>query len=98
MFKKGGVQSRIYLGSILEKDIKDLDSREAYKYLGIEKKHNVQHKNEREKLKKEYLRRLRSVLGTELQGIKLEHLDHWQYQHLDAVLELLTGAKKKCKN
>ena len=97
MFKKG-VQSRIYLGSILEKDIKDLDSREAYKYLGIEKNHNVEHKNEREKLKKEYLRRLRSVLGTELQRIKLEHLDHWQYQHLDTVLELLTGAKKNCKN
>ena len=34
MFKKGRVQSKIYIGSILEKDIKELDPRDAYKYLG----------------------------------------------------------------
>ena len=36
------------------------------KYLGIEESHDIQHKKEKEKLKKEYLRRLRLVLGTEL--------------------------------
>ena len=43
-----------------------LDPRKAYKYLGIEESFDIQHKNEKEKLKKEYLRRLRLVLGTEL--------------------------------
>jgi len=38
----------------------------AYKYLGIEESFDIQQKNEKEKLKKEYLRRLRLVLGTEL--------------------------------
>jgi len=36
------------------------------KYLGIEESFDIQHKTEKEKLKKEYLRRLRLVLGTEL--------------------------------
>jgi len=38
----------------------------AYKYLGVEESHDVHHKNEKEKFKKEYLRRLRLILGTEL--------------------------------
>ena len=49
-----------------EKDIKESDLRKAYKYLGIEESSDIQHKNEKEKLKKEYLRRVRLVLGTEL--------------------------------
>jgi hypothetical protein len=36
----------------------------AYKYLSIEEGYDIQHKNEKEKLKKEYLRRLRLILGT----------------------------------
>jgi hypothetical protein len=39
---------------------------EAYKYLGVEENHNVEHKNEKEKLKKDYVRRLRLILNTEL--------------------------------
>jgi hypothetical protein len=31
----------------------------AYKYLGVEENHNIEHKNEKEKFKKEYVRRLR---------------------------------------
>ena len=59
--------------------MKELDPREAYKYLGIEESFDIQHKNEKEKLKKEYLRRLRLVLGTELvQRMKFKQLDHWQ--------------------
>jgi len=45
-----------------------LDPRKAYKYLGIEENFDVQHKNEKEKLKKEYWMRLRLVLGTELRA------------------------------
>src|SRR5215469_3919361 len=56
--KKGRVQSKIYNESIFEKDIKELDLRKARTYLGIEKSHDIQHKYEKEKLKKEYLRRL----------------------------------------
>jgi len=56
----------MHVGSTFENDIKELDPRKAYKYLGIEESFDIQHKNEREKPKKEYLRRLRLVLGTEL--------------------------------
>jgi hypothetical protein len=35
-------------------------------YLGMEESHNIEHKDEKEKLKKEYLRWLRLVLGTKL--------------------------------
>jgi hypothetical protein len=66
MFKIGRVQSKMHIGNTFEKDIKELDPRKAYKYLGIEESFGIQHKNENEKLKKEYLRRLRLVLGTEL--------------------------------
>jgi len=36
------------------------------KHTSIEQYHDIQQKNEKEKLKKEYLRRMRLVLGTEL--------------------------------
>jgi hypothetical protein len=54
------------IGNTLENDIKELDPRKAYKYLGIQENFDIQHKIEKGKLKKEYLRRLRLVLGTEL--------------------------------
>ena len=64
--KIGRVQSKMHTGNTFENDIKELDPRKAYKYLGIEENFDIQHKNEKEKLKNEYLRRLRLVLGTEL--------------------------------
>jgi hypothetical protein len=64
--KRGRVQSKMHIGNTFENDIKELDLRKAYKYLGIEESFDIQHNNEKEKLKKEYLRRLRLVLGTEL--------------------------------
>jgi hypothetical protein len=60
------VQSKTHKGNTFENDIKELDPRKSYNYLGIEENFDVQHKNEKEKLKKEYLRRLRLVLGIEL--------------------------------
>jgi hypothetical protein len=56
----------MHIRNTFENDIKELDPRKAYNYLGIEENFDIQHKNEKEKLKKEYLRRLRLVLGTEL--------------------------------
>ena len=41
------------MGSTFEKDIKELDPRITYKYLGIEGSHDIGHKNWKEKLKKE---------------------------------------------
>ena len=51
--KRGSVQSKMNVGSTFENDIKELDPRETYKYLGIEESFDIQHKNEKEKLKKE---------------------------------------------
>ena len=65
MFKKRQCPKQ-NVGSIFENDIKELDLRKAYKYLGIEESFDILHKNEKEKLKKKYLKRLRLVLGTEL--------------------------------
>ena len=66
-FKKVGSKAKyIYIGNTFEKDITELDPKDAYLYLGIEDSHDRQHKNGKEKLKKEYLRRLRLVLGTDL--------------------------------
>ena len=56
----------ISMGSAFEKDIKELDPRETSKYLGREESRDIEHKNEKEKLKKIHLRRMRLVLGTEL--------------------------------
>ena len=64
--KIGRVQSKMHIGNTFENDIKELDPRKAYKYLGIEDNFDIQHKNEKVKLMKQYLRRLRLVLGTEL--------------------------------
>jgi len=64
--RRDSVQSKMHVGSTFENDIKELDPRKAYKYLGIEEGFDIQHKNEKEKLKKEYLRRLSLVLSTEL--------------------------------
>jgi hypothetical protein len=56
----------VQIGNTLENDIKELDPRKACKYLGIEENYDIEHKIEKEKLKKKYLRRLRLALGTEL--------------------------------
>ena len=64
--KRGRVQSKMHIENTFENDIKELDPSKAYKCLGIEESFDIQHKNEKETLKKEYLRRLRLVLGTEL--------------------------------
>ena len=96
--KRDRVQSKMHIGNTFENDIKELDPRKACKYLGIEESFDIQHKNEKEKLKKEYLRRLRLVLGTELsEEYKIQAILSLAVAVL-TVLELLTGTKKNCKN
>jgi hypothetical protein len=50
----------------MENKIKELEPVKAYKYLGVEDSHNIEHKNEKENLKKEYVRKVRLILSTEL--------------------------------
>jgi len=57
----GSKAKYIYTGSIFENDIKELDLREVYKYLGTEESHDIQYTN-----KKEKVRRMRLVSDTEL--------------------------------
>ena len=45
--KRFSVQSKMHVGSTFDNDIKDLDPRKAYKYLGIEECFDKQHKNEK---------------------------------------------------
>ncbi|KAI5748311.1 hypothetical protein M8J77_024164 [Diaphorina citri] len=48
--------------------IKALEQHDVYKYLGIDEHDGVQHKKMKTKLRKEYYRRIRCVLKTELNG------------------------------
>jgi hypothetical protein len=64
--KSGKVHRKRHIGNTKENEIKELKSMKAYKYLDVEERHNIKHNNEKEKLKKEYVRRLRSILNTEL--------------------------------
>ena len=64
--KKSIIRRNLYIGNTFEKDIKELDPRKACKCLGEEENHDIEHKNEKENLKKEYLGRLRLILNTYL--------------------------------
>jgi len=48
------VQIKMHIGNTFENDIKELDPSKGYKHLGMEESFDIQHKNEKEKLKKEY--------------------------------------------
>jgi hypothetical protein len=52
--------------------MKEVERRKAYMYLGIEERHDIQHKNEKEKLKKGYLRK---ALGS----LAVPVLQSWNY-------------------
>jgi hypothetical protein len=64
--KKGTVYRKQHIGNTKKNEVKESEPMKACKYLGVEENHNIQHKNEKEKLKKEYVTRLRLVLNTEL--------------------------------
>jgi hypothetical protein len=93
LLKKGRVHRKTYIESIFEKDTKELDLRKVYKYLGMEDSHDIEQKNERED-EEGILEEIEISLGHNLaQRIKYKQLDHWQYQYLHTVLEVLIGAK-----
>jgi hypothetical protein len=64
--RNGTVYRKEHIGNTMENEIKELEPMKVYKYLGAAENHNIEHKNEKEKLKKGYVRRLRLIFSTEL--------------------------------
>jgi uncharacterized protein YgfB (UPF0149 family) len=64
--KHGKIYRKQHMGNTMENEIKELDTMKEYKYLGVEESHNKEHKKEKDRLKKEYIRRLKLILSTEL--------------------------------
>ena len=57
--------------------IQELEQGKTYKYLGIEESEGIQHQQMKEILKKEYSRRLRMILKSELNARnKTRQLEH----------------------
>jgi hypothetical protein len=50
----------------INREIQELEQGKTYKYLGIEENDGIQHQQMKERLKKEYTRRLRMILISEL--------------------------------
>jgi len=97
--KRGRVQSKTHIRSTFENDIKEMDPRKAYKYLGIEESFNIQHKNKKETLKKEYLKRLRLILGTKLSAKnKIQEIGSLAVPVFRYSFGNVNWYKKNCKN
>ena len=67
-FKRGKLAST---GNIVINDdteVQGLDQEEVYKYLGVDESDGIQHSKMKEKIRKEYNRRVRLILRTELYG------------------------------
>ena len=67
-FKKGKLAST---GNIViddDTEIQELDQEGVYKYLGVDESDGIQHSKMKEKIRKEYNRRVRLILRTELNG------------------------------
>ena len=67
-FKKGKLAST---GNIViddDTEIQELDQEGVYKYLGVDENDGIQHSKMKEKIRKEYNRRVRLILRTELNG------------------------------
>ena len=65
-FKKGKMVKSSNINLNESTAIKDLEQEETYKYLGISEADGIQHASMKEKIKKELIRRTRSILKTEL--------------------------------
>jgi hypothetical protein len=75
--KREKVHRKQRKGNTMENEIKGLEFMKAHNYLGVEENHNTEHKSETEKLKEEYVRRLRLILKTELSSNnKIKQLEH----------------------
>jgi hypothetical protein len=51
---------------VINREIQELEQGKTYKYLGTEESDGTQHRQMKERLKKEYTRRLRMILKSEL--------------------------------
>ena len=64
--KRGKYSSSKNINLDLETTIRELNHHDTYKYLGVAENTGIDHKTMKEKVKKEYLRRLRLVLESQL--------------------------------
>jgi hypothetical protein len=67
--KSGNIYRKQHVGNTMETGIKELDAMKVYKYLGVEESHKIGHKKEKDRLKKEYIRRLRLIAKNTMQAI-----------------------------
>ena len=65
-FKRGKLVHSQNLVIDINSEIQELEQGKTYKYLGIEESEGIQHQKMKERLKREYNRRLRMILKSEL--------------------------------
>ena len=65
-FKRGKLTHSQNLVIDTNREIQELEQGKTYKYLGIEEIEGIQHQQMKDRLKKEYSRRLRMILKSEL--------------------------------
>jgi len=65
-FKRGKLTETSDLQLDIDTCIKELDQENTYKYLGVDEGDGIQHTKMREKVRKQYYRRVRMILKTEL--------------------------------
>jgi hypothetical protein len=65
-FKRGKLAHSQNLVIDINREIQELHHEKTYKYLGIEESEGIQHQQMKERLKQEYIKRLRLILKSEL--------------------------------
>ena len=65
-FKRGKITSTSHINLDIDTQIKELEQEGIYKYLGIDEGDGIPHGKMKDKVRKEYYRRIRLVLKTEL--------------------------------
>jgi hypothetical protein len=77
VFKKGKLVHLQNLVVDVNREIHELEQGKTYNNLGAEESDGIQHQQMKERLKKEYTRRLRMILKSELNAKrKLQQLEH----------------------
>ena len=66
LFLKGTLRKTANMNIDVDTIIRELDPGESYKYLGVHECNGINHSAMKEKVRKEYYRRIRLVLKTEL--------------------------------
>ena len=68
-FKRGKLATTTSIRLDVETTIKELQQEDSYKYLGINEADGIQHAKMKEKIRKEYYRRVRLILKSELNAV-----------------------------